>query len=77
MNQKPAQEPYIRADALRLYRMYIDKDLAHNAHSLWLLAGDCILHLTGKYECHPLAIKYAINLVDYFSGQWSAAHPAA
>jgi len=77
MNQKPAQEPYIRADALRLYRMYNDKDLAHDAHGIWQLAVDCFRCLTDKYERHPLAVKYAINLVEHFSGQWYAAHQAA
>ena len=66
----------IWAAAYRVHQMYADKDLAHDGHGIWLLAGECLRSLVNAYDRHPLACKLMQCMVEYYSGQYREAHAA-
>jgi len=53
---------------------YSDRDLAHDAHGIWQLSGDCLRQLVVPFGCHPLACKLSKCLVDFYCDQFTSAH---
>jgi len=71
MSKLSQQDKDCFLDALKLKEMYADKDLAHDGHGLWLLAGDAMRKLTLHYQT-PLALRLAQSVVRYYSSQMEA-----
>ena len=55
----------IREETVRLHQKYAGKDLAHNAHGIWLLAGDAARMIL-RYDYHPAAVTAAENIVNHY-----------
>ena len=68
-------EERIYAVAYAIHQKYVDKDLAHDAHEIWLLAGDCLKQLIVPFEQHPLACQLMKYMVNFYCDAWKAAHP--
>ena len=73
--QKPAQEPYILAEARNLYQFYSDKDLQHNAREIFRFALDGVDCLIRKYEKHPLAVELQGRMVNHAIHSYRIANP--
>ena len=72
MDMLSRHERIIREEVVRLHQKYADKDLAHNAHGVWLLAGDAARMIL-RYDYHPFAITAAKNIVNHYIQLYRAA----
>ena len=70
-------EEYIYNVAYAIHQKYMNADLSHDAHGIWLLAGDCLKQLIAPFDRHPLALRLTQCMVDYYSDQYGKAHSAA
>lgn len=70
---KPAQEPYILDDALRLIRQYSGREI--QAQDICRLARDGIACLICKYEKHPLAVELQSQMVEHAIRSYLIANP--
>lgn len=63
--------------AYTIHQKYADKDLAHDGHGIWLLAGDCLKQLVVPFDRHPLAVRLMQCMVSFYTEAWKEAHPGA
>ena len=66
MEELSKQEQEIWADAVRLHMKYADHDLAHDAHGIWLLAGDACRNIILKHKVCPYAVGMAKGIVNFY-----------
>ena len=69
-------EREIWVSAYRVHQKYADKDLAHDGHEIWKLAGECLRTLIIPYDRHPLAAKLSQCMVEYYNSLYREAHAA-
>ena len=72
MDNLSKQEQKILADMIRLHREYTIKDIPHNAHGIWLLAGDAARMIL-RFEYHPFAVTAARDIVNHYIQLYRAA----
>ena len=70
MNELTQQERVIWEEVNRLHQKYTDKDLAHDAHGIWLLAGDFLKNLIIPFDIHPMACALADSVIRYYCQRW-------
>jgi len=71
MKEVPLREVW--ADAFRLFHEAEGRDLEHNAHGIFQLSFEAARMLTWNHN-NPLAHQLALAIVNYYIGQYKAAH---
>ena len=66
MAELSKHEQAIWEDTIRLHMKYTGHDLAHDAHEIWLLAGDACRELILKHNICPCAVSMAKGIVNYY-----------
>jgi len=73
MNKGNYVENRIWNSACMILQKYENKDLAHDAHGIWLMAGDCLKYMIVPYRQHPMACELMRCMVDHYCNLYKAA----
>ena len=74
MENNTALEQRIWDVACIIHQKYAYKDLPHNAHEIWHLAGDCLKCLIIPFDGHPLAHELMHCMVTFYCDAWKEAN---
>ena len=60
-------------DAIRLHKRHEDKDLLHDPHEIWLLAGDAVKSIIPRYDYCPFVCEVVQGMIDHYIAQYRAS----